>query len=62
MATNSGFTKNVRNVYVTSGTSSSKTVTNLIKGKKYYVKVRAYKTVNGNRVYGLYSASKTVKL
>ena len=62
VATNSGFTKNVRNVYVTSGTSSSKTVTNLIKGKKYYVKVRAYKTVNGNRVYGLYSASKTVKL
>ncbi|MGN0671072.1 MAG: hypothetical protein ACI4KE_00430, partial [Anaerovoracaceae bacterium] len=55
VATNAGFTKGVKNVYVTSGTKSSKVI-NLIKGKKYYVKVRAYKTVNGNKVYGLYSS------
>lgn len=61
VATNARFTKGVKNVYVTSGTKSSKVI-NLIKGKKYYVKVRAYKTVNGTRVYGLYSAAKTVKL
>ena len=32
------------------------------KGKTYYVKVRAYKTVNGTKLYGEYSASKKVKL
>lgn len=30
----------------------------LKKGKKYYYKVRAYRTVNGKRVYGAYSAVK----
>ena len=28
------------------------------KGKKYYVKVRSYKTVNGKRIYGAYSTAK----
>ena len=31
-------------------------------GKTYYVKIRAYKTVNGTKLYGEYSASKKVKL
>ena len=31
---------------------------NLKKGKKYYVKVRSYKTVNGKRIYGAYSTAK----
>lgn len=61
VATNSGFTKNVKNVYVTSS-SVSKTISGLTKGKKYYVKVRAYNTVSGNKVYGQYSSAKTVKL
>ena len=30
--------------------------------KTYYVKVRAYKTVNGVKVYGAYSSVKKVKL
>lgn len=34
----------------------------LKKGKTYYVKVRAYKTVNKKKVYGKYSASKKVSL
>ena len=33
----------------------------LKKGTKYYVKVRAYKKVNGQKVYGAYSAIKTLK-
>ena len=33
----------------------------LKKGTKYYVKVRAYKKVNGQKVYGAYSSVKTLK-
>lgn len=62
VAANSGFTKNVKNVYVTSSSTVSKTISGLVRGKKYYVKVRAYNTVSGNRVYGQYSSVKTVKL
>ncbi|MBQ4531564.1 MAG: carbohydrate-binding domain-containing protein [Lachnospiraceae bacterium] len=46
-------------------TSSSKTTyadKNLKAGKKYYYKIRTYKTVNGKKVYGEYSAVKTVKI
>ena len=32
-----------------------------ITGKTYYVKVRAYKTVNGVKVYGAYSSVKKVR-
>ena len=62
LATNSGFTKNVRKVTVSGGSTVSKKVTGLSKGKTYYVRVRAYKTVNGVKVYGAYSGVKKVKL
>lgn len=35
-------------------------VTKLKKGKAYYVKVRAYKTVDGKKVYGKYTTAKKV--
>ncbi len=38
------------------------TVKKLKKGKKYYVRVRAYKTVKGKKYYGKWSAKKAVKL
>lgn len=38
--------------------STSKTIKNLKKNKKYYVKVRAYKNYKGKRVYGPYSTVK----
>ncbi|MCD8077090.1 MAG: metallophosphoesterase [Lachnospiraceae bacterium] len=59
-ATNKSFTKNVTKVLVKSNTTTSKTIKNLTKGKKYYVKVRAYKTISGKRTYGSYSSVKSV--
>ena len=44
---------------VTSG--SKKTISKLKRKKTYYIKVRAYKTVNGKKVYGSYSTVKKVK-
>ena len=39
-------------------TTTSYKIKGLKKGKKYYVKVRSYKTVNGKRIYGAYSTAK----
>ena len=39
-----------------------KTITGLSRGKKYYVKVRAYKTVKGKKYYGNYSTVKSAKV
>ena len=36
------------------------TISKLNKNKKYYVRVRAYKVVNGKKVYGSYSKVKTI--
>ena len=46
------------------GFTSRQQYTNLrrIKGKTYYYKIRAYKVVNGKKVYGPYSAVKAVKI
>ena len=38
-------------------TTTSYKIKGLKKGKKYYVKVRSYKTVNGKRIYGAYSTA-----
>ena len=61
-ASNSSFTKSVKKMTVSAGTAKTqtKTISGLTKGKTYYVKVRAYKTVNGRKVYGLYSSVKKV--
>ncbi len=46
-----------------SGASKKKmTIKKLSKGKKYYFKVRAYKSVSGTKVYGPYSSIKSVKI
>ena len=62
LASNSGFTKGVKKVTVSGRSTVSKKITGLSKGRTYYVKVRVYKTVNGVKVYGAYSAAKKVKL
>lgn len=55
------FKKLAANTIVKGGKTTSYTGKNFTKGKTYYVKVRAYKNVNGQRVYGKWSAVKSVK-
>lgn len=42
--------------------SKTKKITRLTKGKIYYVKVRAYKIINGKKVYSGYSSIKMIKI
>lgn len=60
-ATDSKF-KKAKTVTVKKGSTLKATIKKLSKGKKYFFKVRAYKTVNGKKVYGAYSAVKNVKV
>ena len=60
VATNKGFSKNKKEIYVKSKSSDSKTITKLKAKKTYYVRLRAYKTVKGKKIYAPYT--KTVKV
>lgn len=57
-----GFKKSVKYSYVKNNAKTSTTLKKLKKGKTLYVKVRAYKTVNGKKIYGSYSTVKKVKI
>ena len=61
VATNKAFTKNVKKAFVTKKKTTSKKMTGLKANKKYYVRVRTYKTVKGVKMYSAWSAVKTVK-
>ncbi|MBR1724858.1 MAG: fibronectin type III domain-containing protein, partial [Ruminococcus sp.] len=54
------FSKSKKSYTVKKAATTSKTITKLKKGKTYYVKVRAYKTVGKTKYYGAYSAAKKV--
>ena len=56
------FKSSVKTVMVKKNTKIAATLTKLKKGKTLYVKVRAYKTVGGKRIYGSYSTPKKVKI
>ena len=58
-STGSKFT-NAKTVSVSSGKTTSKKVSKLSAKKKYYVRVRTYKTVSGKKYYSAWSAAKTV--
>ena len=61
LATNKKFKKNKKTVNVTGYKRKSTRVENLKGGKKYFVKVRTYKTVNGKKCYSTWSKVKKVK-
>ncbi len=61
-ATDSKFTKNKGYKNITKKTTANVKLTGLKPGQKYYVKVRAYKKVNGRKLYGSYSKAKAVKV
>ncbi len=54
--------KSTKKVTVKKAKAKKTTIKKLSKGKKYFVKVRAYKTVNKKPVYGAYSSVKNVKV
>ncbi|MBR3785457.1 MAG: fibronectin type III domain-containing protein [Firmicutes bacterium] len=58
-STNKNF-KNVKYVKVTKKSQAVKTIKNLKAGKKYYVKIRAYKTSGGKTYYSAWSKVKSV--
>ncbi|MCR5141167.1 MAG: NEAT domain-containing protein [Ruminococcus sp.] len=62
IALNKKFTKSKKTYTVKKASAASKTITKLKSGKKYFVRVRAYKTVGKKTYYGKYSAIKTVKV
>ena len=59
-STSSTFKSRNKTVTVASNTTTRKTINNLQAKKRYYVRVRTYKTVNGVRYYSEWSAKKTV--
>ena len=61
VATDKKFKKNKKTVTIKKQKTTKTTVKKLKAKKKYYVRVRAYKTVNGKKVYSSWSKVKTVK-
>lgn len=65
IATDSKFSKNVKTVTIKKNSTASYKFTKLKKGKKYYIKVRSYKTIKVDgrtaKMYSDYSAVKSIK-
>lgn len=61
IATDKKFSKNLVKKTVSTQSKTSYTGKTFKKGKTYYVKVRAYKTVNGKKYYGSFSNVKSIK-
>lgn len=61
VATNKKFTKNKKTVTVKGYKTVSKKIKNLKSKKRYYVKIRTYKSVGGEKYYSPWSKAKSVK-
>ncbi len=59
---NSKFSRGNKTVTVKGGKKTSKTISKLTGKKNYYVRVRAYKTVNGKKYYSDWSVKKQIKV
>ena len=53
--------KKCRNVWITKRSAVTKRVTKLKAKKKYYIRIRTYKKVNGKKYYSTWSKTKSVK-
>lgn len=60
-ATNKKFTAAKKTTWVKKGTTTAKTIKGLKKGKVYYAKIRAFKTIDGKKQFGDWSAVKKAK-
>ena len=54
--------KSAKSVTVSKASNVSKTIKKLVKNKTLYVRVRAYKTVGKTKLYGAWSAKKSVRI
>ena len=59
-STDKNFKKGNKTVTVSKNKTTSKTISKLKAKKKYYVRVRTYKTVNGKKYYSGWTKAKTV--
>ncbi|MBR1628711.1 MAG: preprotein translocase subunit TatA, partial [Lachnospiraceae bacterium] len=59
-ATNSSFTQGKKTVKITSSSTTKKEIKKLSAKKKYYVRIRCYKTASGKTYYSDWSKTKTV--
>lgn len=59
-STDSKFTKNVKTVTISKNSTTSKIISGLTAKKKYYVRIRTYKTVSGTKYYSAWSAAKNM--
>ena len=60
LATDSKFTKNKKTVTVSGYSKTSKRISGLKGKKKYYIRIRTYKTVSGTKYYSPWSKVKTI--
>ncbi|WP_022763596.1 fibronectin type III domain-containing protein [Butyrivibrio sp. AD3002] len=61
-STDKDFKTNVKKVTITKAKTETKTIKKLKSGKKYYVRIRTYKKVSGEKVYSNWSTPKSVKV
>lgn len=61
IGTNKKITKGKKTANIKKNSTIKKKFTKLKKGKVYYVKIRAYKTIDGKKVYGAWSTVKKTK-
>ncbi len=61
-STSSTFKSGNKAVTVSRASNTGNTISGITKGKTYYVRVRAYKTIDGNKVFGAWSVIKSVKI
>ena len=61
-STDKKFKKGVKTVTINKNNTTSKSVAKLSKNKRYYVRIRSYKTVSGVKYYSNWSSVKNIKI